>query len=360
MGELAARAVGRAAGLKSVPTLRRVEEHPELRVIPHMDVAAKLGVSTEALSDAIRVATAGDVGPRLAKFEDGDRQIPIRVKLADSGRADQQVLEEMRVPNLRGGTVPLAAVANVRLARGPASIRRYDRERQATIQADLVGQAALGEVLAKINETPVKRNLRPGITLKNAGDAEIMNELFKGFANAMRNGLMMVYAVLVLLFAGFLQPLTILFSLPLSVGGAIVALLLVGKPISMPVVIGILMLMGIVTKNAIMLVDFAIESMAKGVDCATAIIEAGQKRGRPIIMTTVAMVAGMMPAALAVGAGGEFRSPMAIAVIGGLVVSSLLSLLFVPALFVFMDDLARLRGWMGWSLGSVRKPAPRA
>jgi multidrug efflux pump subunit AcrB len=175
-----------------------------------------------------------------------------------------------------------------------------------------------------------------------AGDAETMQELFGEFSGAMRDGLMMVFALLVLLFGSFLQPITILFSLPLSIGGVIGALLLVSKPISMPVIIGILMLMGIVTKNAIMLVDFAIESMHAGMDRATAIVEACQKRARPIVMTTVAMIAGMAPSALAFGAGGEFRSPMAIAVIGGLLVSTVLSLLFVPAFFALMDDLSGL------------------
>jgi multidrug efflux pump subunit AcrB len=186
------------------------------------------------------------------------------------------------------------------------------------------------------------KGLPPGIKVTEAGDAELQQELFEGFGTAMRDGLMMVYAVLVLLFGSFLQPITILFSLPLSIGGAIVALVMTGKPISAPVVIGILMLMGIVTKNAIMLVDFAIESMHKGVDRVTAIVDAGQKRARPIIMTTIAMVAGMLPSALALGAGGEFRSPMAIAVIGGLILSTFLSLLFVPAVFTVMDDVGRL------------------
>ena len=251
------------------------------------------------------------------------------------------MLEQLRVPTGRGQTVPLLAIADIQLAQGPISINRYDRERQATVQADLAGKP-LGEALAQINATSLMKNLPLGIRVNPAGDAEVMKELFGGFEEAMRNGLMMVYAVLVLLFASFLQPITILFSLPLSIGGAILALLLTGKAISMPVAIGILMLMGIVTKNAIMLVDFAIEAMAKGVDRATAVVEAGQKRARPIIMTTIAMIAGMVPAALALGAGGEFRAPMAIAVIGGLIVSTLLSLLFVPALFAVMDDLGKL------------------
>ena len=185
--------------------------------------------------------------------------------------------------------------------------------------------------------------------------------MFQGFGSAMRNGLMMVYAVLIILFASLLQPLTILFSLPLSIGRRDPGAARQQSPLTTPVVIGILMLMGIVTKNAIMLVDFAIEAIQRGVDRTTAIIEAGQKRARPIIMTTIAMVAGMVPSALALGAGGDARSPMAIAVIGGLLVSTLLSLIFVPAFFVVMDDLNRLI-WrvFGRFVGADREQAPHA
>jgi multidrug efflux pump subunit AcrB len=183
--------------------------------------------------------------------------------------------------------------------------------------------------------------------VRKSATAEAMDDLSNGFSEAMRNGLILVYVVLVILFASFLTPVTILFSLPLSIGGAILALLVTGRPISLPVIIGILMLMGIVTKNAIMLVDFSVRSIAKGMERTAAIVEAGKKRARPIIMTTVAMVAGMAPSAFGFGAGAEFRAPMAIAVIGGLLVSTLLSLLFVPAFFAVVDDLrlALQRGW---------------
>ena len=243
--------------------------------------------------------------------------------------------------------MPLSVVADIRLDQGPTSINRYDRERQATVAADLVGSAALGDATRKINELPVMKTLPKGVKVNPSGDAESLNELSEGFATAITAGLMMVYAVLVLLFGTFLQPITILFSLPLSIGGAIVALLVTGKQLTTPVWIGILMLMGIVTKNAIMLVEFAVESMREGKPREVAIIDAGMKRARPIVMTTVAMAAGMMPSALAFGAGGEFRSPMALAVIGGLVFSTVLSLVFVPAMFMMMDDI----GALSWRFG---------
>ena len=324
-------------------------DRPELRIQPRADLAARLGVSTESLSETIRVATIGDVGPALAKFDAGDRLVPIRVQLEDAARADLPILEQLRVPVGGGrGGVPLSVVADVKLGQGPTSINRYDRERQATVAADLVGTAALGDATGKIYQLPVMKSLPKGVRVSPSGDAESLAELSENFATAITAGLMMVYAVLVLLFGTFLQPITILFSLPLSIGGAIAALLLTGKQLTTPVWIGILMLMGIVTKNAIMLVEFAIEAIREGKPRHEAMIDAGMKRARPIVMTTVAMVAGMMPSALAFGAGGEFRSPMALAVIGGLIFSTLLSLVFVPAMFMLMDDV----GALIWRFGS--------
>jgi multidrug efflux pump subunit AcrB len=342
-----------AIQMKRIPLISNVNsetslDRPELRIQPRADLAARLGVSTESLSETIRVATIGDVGPALAKFDAGDRQIPIRVQFDESARSDLKILEQLRVPFGGGrGNVPLSVVADIQLDQGPTSINRYDRERQATVAADLVGTSALGDAMTKIYDLPVMKSLPKGVRVGQSGDAESLNELSDGFATAISAGLMMVYAVLVLLFGTFLQPITILFSLPLSIGGAIFALFVTGKQLTTPVWIGILMLMGIVTKNAIMLVDFAIESIHSGMKREDAIIDAGMKRARPIVMTTIAMAAGMLPSALAFGAGGEFRSPMALAVIGGLMFSTVLSLIFVPAMFLLMDDV----GSFCWRIG---------
>ncbi len=261
-----------ATQMKRIPIISDVIsetalDRPELRIQPKADLAARLGVSTESLSQTIRVATIGDVGPALAKFDAGDRLVPIRVQLEDAARGDLPLLEQLRVPlgqHGEKGGVPLSVVADIKLDQGPTSINRYDRERQATVAADLVGSAALGDATKKIYELPVMKTLPKGVKVSPSGDAESLNELSEGFATAITAGLMMVYAVLVLLFGTFLQPITILFSLPLSIGGAIVALLVTGKQLTTPVWIGILMLMGIVTKNAIMLVEFAVESIRAG------------------------------------------------------------------------------------------------
>ena len=317
-------------------------ERPEIRVQPRTDEAARFGVNTEAIGDAVRIATIGDVAGNLAKFRDGDRLIPIRVQLQRTLRGDLDALGALPVTGQSGVTMPLLAVAELGMGQGPASIERYDRARRVVLGADLARGLALGAAVARVKAMPEAQALPRGVRLSNGGDAEIMDEVFAGFAMAMGAGLVMVLGVLVLLFGSVFQPITILLSLPLCLGGVIGALLLTGEPISMPVVIGILMLMGIVTKNAIMLVDYAIERRADGMSRAEAILDAGRKRARPIVMTTVAMVAGMVPSALGLGDGGEFRAPMAIGVIGGLIVSTALSLVFVPSFYTVMDDLSAL------------------
>ena len=373
-------------------------DRPELIVTPRTDLAADLGVTTDAISEAVRIATIGDVGANLARLDIGDRQVPIRVQLAERARTERGILEALKVPTANGNAVPLSAVATFEISQGPTSIDRYDRQRRVLIGADLVGNTALGDALGGMMKLPAARppgdiaeapkpglvtrfrnwaaargwmsppvvtdelkpgTLLPGVEVKQFGDAEIMKEVFESFAKAMGAGLMMVFAVLVLLFGSFLHPVTILFSLPLSIGGAIVALAISNMAMSLPVVIGILMLMGIVTKNAIMLVDFAVEEIRAGVPRLDAIVDAGRKRARPIVMTTIAMVGGMLPSALGAGSGGEFRAPMAVAVIGGLISSTVLSLVFVPAVFMAMDDFSRLL-WriFGRFVGPTDEPAP--
>jgi hydrophobic/amphiphilic exporter-1 (mainly G- bacteria), HAE1 family len=347
--EALSRAVAEIEGqMRRVPGFTNVAavaglERPELRVTPRSDEAARFGVTTDQISEAVRVATIGDVGPQLAKFNAGDRLIPIRVQMDEMARGDIERISAMSVNSSTGAAVPLNAVADIDFGQGPSSIDRFNRERRVIIGTDLI-KITTGQGLDIINELPAVKNLPAGVRLQVTGDAEIQADVFAGFTKAMGLGLVIVFGVLVLLFASVFQPITIMLSLPLSIGGVIVALLATNNPVSMPVVIGILMLFGIVTKNAIMLVDFAVEEEAKGIPRDEAIVDAGRKRARPIVMTTIAMVAGMIPSAIAFGEGGEFRAPMAIAVIGGLLVSTVLSLVFVPSFYTVMDDISRLVG----------------
>jgi hydrophobe/amphiphile efflux-1 (HAE1) family protein len=332
-------------------------ERPEIRVVPKPDEAARYGVTTDQISEAVRVATIGDVAANLAKYNAGDRLVPIRVQLDTDARAELDTLSALTVTTATNQQVPLTAVADVTFGQGPSSIERYNRVRRVNIGTDLGGGMEIGPALEKVFALPSARNLPAGVSFQRGGDAEVMQEVFQGFAVAMGTGLLMVLGVLVLLFHSVFQPLTILMSLPLSLGGVIIALLLTNNAISMPVVIGILMLMGIVTKNAIMLVDFAVEKTREGMPRREAILDAGRKRARPIIMTTLAMGAGMIPPALGSGDGGEFRAPMAIAVIGGLIVSTVLSLVFVPSFYTVMDDVGRFFGWVfGRFVGPADEP----
>ncbi len=332
-------------------------DRPEIRIVPKLDEAAELGVSVDTIAETVRIATIGDIAANLAKFSAKDRQIDIRVQLDERARTHLSTFDALKVPTASGVAVPLTTVAEVHFGKGPTALDRYDRARRIAVEADLVGATPLGVALEQVKALPAAHNLPAGVTLKESGDAEIMGEVFSGFAMAIGAGVMLVLAVLILLFHDVLQPITILVSLPLSIGGAFIALLLTGNSVSLPVVIGFLMLMGIVTKNAILLVDFAIESIAHGHSRFDALMEAGRKRAQPIVMTTIAMAAGMVPSALALGEGGSFRAPMAIAVIGGLIASTVLSLVFVPAVFTVMDDLGRLSGRLfGRFVGAADEP----
>jgi multidrug efflux pump subunit AcrB len=345
--------------MRALPILRnaRIDNDlpsPEVLVRPHLDLASQLGVTVESISETIRIATLGDLDQNSAKFSLADRQVPIRVSLIEDSRRDLTTLENLPVPTTGGGSVPLKAVADITFGEGPTRVRRYNQSRRLMIEADL-NDATTGTAQTKIEALPTVAHLPRGVRKVDQGDAKYMNELFTNFILAMITGVLMVFAVLVLLFARVLQPITILSALPLSIGGAVVALALTGNSLSLSVMIGFLMLMGIVAKNSILLVDFAIEEMRAGKDRLTAILEAGHKRARPIVMTTVAMVAGMLPVALGLGGDKEFRAPMAIAVIGGLITSTALTLVIVPAAFTLIDDIER---WLAPKFGRVLTAQP--
>lgn len=347
--------------MKQLPSLEGVSssaalQRPEIQIQPRAGVAAQLGVTASALATTLRVATLGDNEPNLAKFNTGDEQIPIMVRLNAEARRDLMAVRDLRVPS-SAGPLPLEAVADIGLSAGATEIGRYDRRYRTTVSANLAQGALLGPVNKQVTELQAKVALPLGTQIQPAGDVEIMGEVFQAFAVAMISGVMLTYVVLVLLFHNFVTPVSILMSLPLAIGGAILALFLTGNSISMAVVIGFLMLMGIVTKNAIMLVEFALSAIDRGVDKRAAILDAVHKRARPIVMTTIAMTAGMVPSAIGHGEGAEFSAPMAIAVIGGLLLSTLLSLLFVPSLFSLVHGAQRrLAGWLRRRIGLNSRP----
>jgi multidrug efflux pump subunit AcrB len=311
---------------------------PEISIKPDFARMADLGVTAESVGDVVRIATAGDYSVALAKLNLPQRQVPIRVSMPDSARRQIDVLSRLPVHG-KAGNVMLGNVAEISMSSGSAQISRLDRSRNVVINVELNGRQ-LGDVFAEVNKLPSLSALPAGVKRAESGDVERMQELFGSFGLAMLTGVMCVYIVLVLLFKDFLQPVTILAALPFAFGGAFVALLVTHSSFSMPSLIGLLMLMGIVTKNSILLVEYAIMARREfGMSRADALIDACNKRARPIVMTTIAMGAGMLPIAMGFGADPSFRMPMATAVIGGLITSTVISLFVVPVVFTFVDDL---------------------
>jgi multidrug efflux pump subunit AcrB len=317
---------------------------PEITIKPRFDLAADLGVTTVALSQTIRIATLGDIAQNSAKFSLADRQVPITVSLSEDSRRDLSTLENLPVPTANGSSVPLKSVAEIGFGAGPTTVQRTNQVRRISVGADLAPGLVSGDVWPKINALPTVKNLPDGVQKLELGDSKWQKELLYYFAIALGSGVLLVFAVLVLLYRRFLSPLVNMGSLLLAPLGAAVALHLTGNPVSLPVLIGILMLFGIVAKNSILLVDFAVEMMGHGMSKNEAIIEAGHKRAQPIVMTTVAMVAGMVPIAVSLSGDGSWRAPMGVTVIGGLIFSTMLTLLLVPAFFSIAIDM---ESWVG-------------
>ena len=332
---------------------------PEIQITPKPEEAARLGVTVQQIATVVRVATIGDVSAALGKLSIDNRLVPIRVQLEAASRDNLARISALKIQT-ESGPVPLSAVATITVAEGPSVVKRLNRQRVATIGADIAPGFVLDQATARFNEIVPTLDLPASVQITPSGDVEIQAELVGSFVNAMVLGVLLMMFVLILLFRSVLQPVTIIFSLLLSVGGVAAALILTQNPLSMPVLIGILMLMGIVAKNAILLIDFAIEMRAQGMKRIAAVIEAGHKRARPVVMTSIAMSAGMLPSALGVGEGGAFRAPMAIAVMGGIIVSTVLSLVVVPSMYLVMDDVSRLFGWVLGRFIGKKEPEPEA
>ena len=316
---------------------------PEVIIEPDPQRAADLGVSVQAIANTASTASLGNTEFNLAKFNLPDRQIPIRVQIDPEKRQDIETLKNLRIPSRNGSLVPLEAVATIRLGSGPATIERFNRSRQVTVEGNLQG-ISLGDAIAKIRALPAMQSLPPEVKEEPSGDAEIMRDIFGRFGSALGLAVLCIYAILVLLYNNFVYPMAILVALPLSVGGALLGLLVTQKELGLFALIGIVLLMGLVTKNAILLVDFALAGLEEGKTQRQAVIAAGVSRLRPILMTSISTIAGMMPIALEFGADGEVRSPMAIAVIGGFTTSTLLTLVVVPVLFTYVDGLIKRIG----------------
>jgi multidrug efflux pump subunit AcrB len=326
------------------PRISADTRRPELIITPRQDLAASLGVTTQSLSQAVRIATLGDIDQNAAKFSLSDRQIPIRVRLSEDARRNLAVIQNLPVQTANGGSVPLSSVAEFSIGSGPVAIRRFNQERRVFVGADLGPDADKGTVDAEIDKLPILNNLPPGIGDTPFGEAEVLEELLTNFFIALASAALLVLAVLILLYHRFVSPLVNMGSLFLAPLGGLIAIYIAGQSITLPVFIGILMLFGIVAKNSILLIDFAIEEMAAGVPKFEAIMDAGHKRAQPIVMTTVAMVAGMVPTAISIGADSAWRAPMGTVVIGGLILSTLLTLVIVPAGFSLTDGFEKRIG----------------
>ncbi|UTP40235.1 efflux RND transporter permease subunit [Phenylobacterium sp. LH3H17] len=325
---------------------------PEVIIRPRADQAARLGVSVDSIAQAARVATVGDIDANVAKLTDGERRLPIRIRLPAEARADIARIKALRLPTASGGMTTLDAVADVEFQAGPARIERLNRKRQQTVQAELNG-VEMGVANKAVDELPIMKDLPKGVTPAETGDLEAMQELFASFGLAVFSGVAMIYGVLVLLFRSFFKPIVILSALPLAVGGAFLGLLVFNLSLSIPSLIGFLMLLGLAAKNSILLVEYAIEREREGMGQRESLIEACRERARPIVMTTMAMAAGMLPTAFALEKGAEFRQPMAVAVIGGLITSTLLSLVLVPVVYEFVDDF---ESWLKPKLARLVTP----
>lgn len=311
---------------------------PELIIRPLPDAAARLNVSSQAIAQAVRIATIGDIDANVAKFPTAQQRLSMRVRLSRDARASIEQIGNLQVPTLDGKMTPLSTVADLSVASGPGQIQRFDRERRVSVQADL-NDTTIGEALKEVSALPIMQHLPDGIHEARIGDTEAMAELFGGIVGAMAAGILMIYFVLVLLFRSFFKPVTILSALPLTMLGVFVALKVTGIAVTLPVLIGMLMLLGLAAKNSILLVEFAIEDERAGQSQREAITNACRERARPIVMTTVAMAAGMLPTALGLGEGSSFRQPMAVAVIGGLISSTALSLVIVPVVYELIDTM---------------------
>ncbi|MBE3071949.1 MAG: efflux RND transporter permease subunit [Acidobacteria bacterium] len=331
---------------------------PQVSVTIDRDRAADLGVSAAQLGSAVRLLIGGDA---VTKYQEGGKQYDVRLRLPENDRDDPAKVEQLMLRGRRGGMVQLGNVVRVVRDEGPTEIGHLGRQRQIMINANLQGKP-LGTAVEDVNAIARQVGVPEGFVVSLQGQAEIMAESFADLGFALLLAVILIYMVLASQFGSFVHPFTIMLSLPMSLVGAIGGLLVAGQLLSIFAMIGVIMLMGLVTKNAILLVDYTNTLRQRDrLERNQALLRAGPIRLRPILMTTAAMVFGMMPVALGLGSGGGSRAPMAIAVIGGLLTSTLLTLVVVPVVYTLLDDLGGMRV-LAWFRGSRRatrgQPAP--
>jgi HAE1 family hydrophobic/amphiphilic exporter-1 len=338
---------------------------PELRVEFDRDRAGDLGLNVAPVAMTLRAALSGEVATTIEDAAGDSHDVRVRLR-ADQRRFADDLLA-LRVPTDKDDAsgdkilVPLGEVAKAVPASGPSTIRRRDLQREVRISAANDGRT-LGEVSDDIARASAALKLRPGYDIVAGGDAEMLTEMFGNMMQTLLLAVIFIYLILASQFGSFLHPFAIMLSLPLSLVGVALALLVTGTSLNIMSMIGLIMLMGLVTKNAILLIDFTNQARARGVERDAALIQAGSTRLRPIVMTTLAMIFGMMPLAFAIGQGAEMRAPMARAVIGGLITSTLLTLVVVPVVYTYLDGLGAeaLRAWFGKHRKSPAAPAEAA
>jgi len=315
---------------------------PELRVRVDRERASDLGIPAGVIGTTLRAAVAGEVA---SVVEDSDGEsYDVRVRLPADQRRYAEDLLALTVPTDKDDDnkdkllVPLRELAAAEPGTGPSTIRHKDLVREVRVSANPDGRS-LGEISADVEAAIARLGLKPGYDVVMGGDVEELKDMFANMLQALFLAVVFIYLILASQFGSFLQPFAIMLSLPLSLVGVALALFATGDNLNIMSMIGLIMLMGLVTKNAILLVDFANQARRSGLSRTEALVKAGSTRLRPIVMTTLAMIFGMLPLAFAIGAGAEMRAPMARAVIGGLITSTLLTLVVVPVVYSYLDGL---------------------
>ena len=308
---------------------------PEIQIQIDRERASQLGVSTLQVASVMRSIVDGDIASR---FRQGEKLFDIRVLAADDTRLDLDRLSRVYIPTIRGGMITLDQVARFQVVNGPTQIKRKDRVRQVTVVSNILKGAAMNVLTRDVQNRLIALDLPKDVTYDFGGQIETNAEMFQTLTLSLALAVVFVYMILASQFGSFLQPFALMLTLPLSIIGAVLGLLLANKLFDMVAFIGLIMLMGLVTKNSILLIDYTNVLRRRGTERTQAILEAGATRLRPILMTSLAMILGMIPVAFGLGASSNFRAAIGFTIIGGLVSSTILTLLIVPVFYIILDN----------------------